>query len=466
MIIIRKVDLRMNEQNKYELIKKLVETNGNKKRIAIKLGCTLRHVNRMIAGYKKDGKAFFMHGNRGRKPVHALSYKDKQLIIDLYKTKYDGANFTHYSELLTKHENIKACPSVIRQLLLKEYILSPKATRKTKKKLKKHLKSLKKKTSSKKETSKLQSAILDIEDAHPRRPRCAYFGEMLQMDASPHNWFGNITSHLHIAVDDSTGNIVGGYFDVQETLKGYYSVTKQILTTYGIPYMFYTDNRTVFEYKNKNMKMLEDDHTTQFAYACKQLGIEIKTSSVPQAKGRVERMFQTLQSRVPIELKLAGITTIEAANEFLNHYIQEFNNQFALPINNNTSVFEKQPSEEEINLTLAILTNRKIDNGSCVKFKKNYYIPVNKNGYPIHYHKGTYATVIESFDGQMFTCINDEVYALDLIPRHQRFSKAFDLAETPNKPKKRYIPAKSHPWRKANFYAFIETMKHRNDDAA
>lgn len=93
--------------------------------------------------------------------------------------------------------------------------------------------------------------MTDASDAHSRRPRCAYFGEMLQMDASLHLWFGDCKSQLHVAIDDCTGRIVGAYFDHQETLNGYYHVLLQFLTGYGIPHMLYTDNRTVFEYKNK-----------------------------------------------------------------------------------------------------------------------------------------------------------------------------------------------------------------------
>ncbi len=113
------------------------------------------------------------------------------------------------------------------------------------------------------------------------------------MDASPHIWFGNEVTHLHLAIDDATGKIVGGYFDTQETLNTYYHVLYQILVTYGIPYQFLTDRRTVFEYKRKNVSSDEKDTYTQFSYACSQLGIDIESSSVPQAKGRVECLNQT-----------------------------------------------------------------------------------------------------------------------------------------------------------------------------
>ena len=92
---------------------------------------------------------------------------------------------------------------------------------------------------------KLAIASVDDESAHPRRPRCKYFGEMIQMDASSFEWIPGHIWHLHLAVDDSTGTVVGAYFDTQETLNGYYHVFFQILTNYGIPALFYTDRRTV-----------------------------------------------------------------------------------------------------------------------------------------------------------------------------------------------------------------------------
>jgi transposase len=463
---IRKVDLNMNEREKYLVIKKLVETNGNKKRAALTLGCTIRHVNRMIQGYKEKGKAFFIHGNHGRKPVHALKDETKNLIINLYRTKYWDANFTHYSELLGKYEGINVSPSTVRSVLMEQLILSPKANRSTKKRIKKQLYEQKNNADSKKEEAKIIENIIAVEDAHPRRPRCANLGELIQMDASVHHWFGNDKTQLHIAVDDSTGAIVGAYFDYQETLHGYYNVLNQILKDYGIPYMLFTDRRTIFEYKQKKSPSIEEDTFTQFGYACKQLGIEIKTSSVPQAKGRVERMFQTLQSRLPTELRLAGVTNIEQANTFLNSYIKEYNAMFALPINNIKSVFEKQPDDEQINLILSVLTSRKVDNGHCIKFNNKYFKPVDHKGYPVYYHKGTSGMVIKAFNNDLFFCVGETVYALDEVPLHERKSKNFDFETTVDKPKKRYIPPMSHPWKQASFERFIKKQAHREELSA
>lgn len=173
-------------------------------------------------------------------------------------------------------------------------------------------------------------------------------------------------------------------------------------------------------------------------------------------------MFQTLQSRLPLELRLARVTTIEQANEFLNSYIKEFNSQFALLINSTKSVFEKQPDNEKINLTLAILTGRKVDNGHCIRFEYEYYKPVDSNGFPVYYHKDTSGMVIKSLDGQVFFCVDEKVYALDVIPKHSHISKNFDISPSQEKRSTRYIPAMSHPWKQASFENYLKKQSHRN----
>ena len=311
---VRKVVLKMNEENKYLIIKKLVETNGNKKRAAVKLGCTLRTVNRLILKYKNEGRSGFVHGNRGRIPSVAIPLDLKNKIIRLYIDEYADSNFTQFCEIVQEDLNISISDTTLNKWLREEHIISPKARKKTKKLLKKLLKSQLENASSKKAQNEIKEtlAVIDDKEAHPRRPRCKYMGEMIQMDASSYEWISGQIWHLHLAVDDATGEVVGAYFDYQETLKGYYNVFYQILLNYGIPAMFYTDRRTVFEYKRKNNAFDDEDTFTQFSYACHNLGVEIKTTSVAQAKGRIERMNQTFQSRLPIELRRAHITDIES----------------------------------------------------------------------------------------------------------------------------------------------------------
>lgn len=456
----------MDENKKYEVIKGLADhPNPNKERAALTLGCTIRHINRMLAGYRESGREFFVHGNKGRKPANTIQEDTKIAVIELYRSKYYDANFTHYTQLLAAHEGIPISVSSVSKILEAEYILSPKVTRAKQKRIKRHLKDLKKNAESQKETDAIQTNLVAVEDAHSRRPRATYFGELLQMDATPHEWIPGAIWHLHLVVDDATGRIVGAWFDTQETLNGYYHVFHQILTGYGIPYKLLTDRRTVFTYKKKNSPSLDEDTYTQFAYACSQLGVELESTSVPQAKGRVERLNQTLQSRLPIELRLAGITTIEKANEFLNSHIKEFNAKFALPINDIKSVFEVQPSNEKINLLLSVLCERTVDAGHCLRHNNSYYKMLDKNGMQVHYRKGTKTMFIQAFDGNKYCCVNDtDIYALECIPEHEAKSKDLDSDYKEPKPKKQYIPPMNHPWRKTMFNKFVRKQEHHWDD--
>ena len=452
----RKVELSLKEKQKYQIIKKLVETNGNKERARIKLGLkSIRQVNRLIAGYKENGKQFFVHGNRGRKPKHALSYEFKDEVESLYTSKYFDCTYTQFTEYLAERENIFLSVPEVGQILREKYILSPRARKITKKNLKKKLLAKKENAKSKKEISKIQANIVALEDAHPRQPRCIYFGEEIQTDACIHLWFGNTKCALHAAIDDSTGRVVAAYFDNQETLNGYYNIYYQILVNYGIPYLFKTDKRTVFEYNKKGTTSDEDNTFTQFAYACNQLGTSIETSSIPEFKPRIERLFESFQLRLIPELRLANITTIEEANNFLPAFLDKYNSKFALCIDNTKSVFENQPSLQKINLTLAILSRRVVDTGHSICFKRKHYRVVNSVGTPIYFGKGTKCMVIESFDKSLYVTIEDSIFALEEIPEVQACSQNFDEI-LPTEPKKIYIPRMTHPFKRQSFEEFAK----------
>lgn len=458
----RKVELSLKEKRKYEIIKKLIETNGNKERARIKLGLkSIRQVNRLIAGYKDFGKEFFVHGNKGRKPKHALTDESKNEIEILYTSKYFDCTYTQFTEYLAERENIFLSVPEVGQILRERYILSPKARKATKRNLKKKLIAQKEKLKSKKEIAKLQANIVALQDAHPRQPRCIYFGEEIQTDACIHLWFGNLKTALHAAIDDSTGQVVATYFDNQETLNGYYNIYYQILLNYGIPYLFKTDKRTVFEYNKKGTTSDEDNTFTQFAYACNQLGTSIETSSTPEFKPRIERLFESFQLRLIPELRLANITTIEEANAFLPAFLDKYNSKFALCIDNTKSVFEKQPSLQKVNLTLAVLSRRIIDTGHSICFKRKHYKPVNSVGTPIYFGKGTKCLVIEAFDKKLYATVEDSIFALEEIPEVQALSENFDEI-LPTEPKKIYIPRMTHPFKRESFEKFVSKQIEKN----
>ena len=146
----RKVELSLKEKQKYEIIKKLVKTNGNKERARIKLKLkSIRQINRLIAGYKEFGKEFFVHGNRSRKPKHALTDEFKNEIETLYTSKYFDCTYTQFTEYLAERENIFLSVQEVSQMLRERYILSPRSRKITKKNLKKKLLAQKEKSKSK-----------------------------------------------------------------------------------------------------------------------------------------------------------------------------------------------------------------------------------------------------------------------------------------------------------------------------
>lgn len=168
----------MDEQIKYEVIKSLADhPDGNKDRAALTLGCSKRHINRMLAGYKKYGKEFSVHGNKGRKPATTIPDETRRSIVDLYRTKYYDAIFRHFSELLEKHEQITISPSSVANILESEYILPPKVTKAKKKRIKKELENKKKAAKNQKEADTIQANLIAAEDAQAWNAGscCQYF---------------------------------------------------------------------------------------------------------------------------------------------------------------------------------------------------------------------------------------------------------------------------------------------------
>ena len=271
----RKVELRMNEQEKYEIIKELVDHNGNKNRAAIKLHLSRRQIDRLIIKYKEKGKSGFVHGNRNNKPFNTIDKPISENIVLLYKNKYQDFNFNHFKDYLDEDEDIHVSYYFIYKVLMNAGITSPKVRKATKKKIAKEKLLQEKKINlamSKEQIESIVNHEVTLEDSHPRGEKPKYFGELVEMDGSIHLWFGDKKTCLHLAADKATNTILGGYFDKQETLNGYYHILYQILIKYGILNKFKTDNRTVFNYMslNKDKRTSDKDVLTQFGYACKQ----------------------------------------------------------------------------------------------------------------------------------------------------------------------------------------------------
>ncbi|VJG91878.1 IS1202 transposase [Streptococcus pneumoniae] len=414
----------MNETKKYLVIKAIAQGKKTKKRACVELNLSERQINRLLLAYQQKGKEAFRHGNRNRKPKHAIPDEIKERILKKYLS-YETykPNVRHFCELLAEEEGIQLSDTTVRKILYKKNILSPKSHRKTKKRVRKQAKLNPKQPLDNLILPTAEDFLENPKKVHPSRPRKKFAGELIQMDTSPHAWFGAETSNLHLAIDDASGNILGAYFDKQETLNAYYHVLEQILANHGIPLQIKTDKRTVFTYQAPNSKKMEDDTHTQFGYACHQLGILLETTSIPQAKGRVERLNQTLQSRLPIELERNNIHTLEEANTFLLSYIQTFNEQFG----NKTklSVFEEVPNPSERNLILARLAERVVDSGHHIRFQNRYYIPTEQ-GKEVYFIRNTKALVIKAFDGDIYLNIADKIYHTKELLDHELYSKNFE----------------------------------------
>lgn len=472
----------MKKEAEYLAVKDYVDhPEKNKLRIALRFSVTLRTVNRWIAGYKKSGKGFFVHGNATLEPDCKIAEEIRTKVVELYKGEiYQGSNFSLFTEMLDKYEDIHISEQSVRNILHAAGIHSPRMWKRTKKRLRQEEKQREKEIAQKAasyNSNKEAPAVLSLleknkllpEDGHSTHERCKYFGELIQMDASSFKWFGDVVTNLHVSIDDCTGRCTGVWFDKEETLYGYYNVLRQILLKYGIPAKFLTDRRTVFEYTRKGEADLERDTFTQFSYACKQLGIEIETTSVPEAKGRVERLNQTLQERLPVIFRREGITDIDTANEYLTTHLDElFNDKFSMPLNHTKSIFEKQFGDKEldektVNLICAILAPRTLI-GQCIRYDKKIYRLVDENGIQQNYTDHTKVTVIKAFDNQLFACINDaRMLKMEEVPERAEKSKNFDADYKAPQPRKVYIPPMNHPWRYSEFEKHAKSQRHRID---
>lgn len=451
----KRIILTVNETKKYKVIKEVAESRKQKRRACVELSLSMRQVNRLVKAYQEGGKKVFSHGNRGRFSKHAVPQNIKEQIIAIYQSFSCQPNVVHFTEILKEDFEIVYSDTTIRNILYQAHILSPKSQRKTRRKIAKEIKSVAKADEAHSLITKAEDKLELAEKIHPSRPRMKYQGELIQMDASSFKWFGNEVTHLHLAIDDASGNIVGAYFDAQETLEGYYHVLNQILTKHGIPVTFLTDKRTVFDYRSKKIKRVEEDTFTQFGFACHQLGIDIQTSSIPQAKGRVERLNASVQSRLPVDLELAEIESIEEANQFLKQWIIKYNRKFG---NKTTeSVFEKAPSHSAINLLLARIANRKVDSGHHIRYQNSFYLPLEGTTEK-YFTKKSDVLVIEAFDGDIYLNIEEKIYGTKKLLSHEVYSKEFDDVPEIKKERRKYIPPQSHPWKLESFKRYLRSI--------
>ena len=437
------------DEKKLEVMKMVVDGEKSISWAAAKLKRSEKTIRRYRKELLENPNADLVHKNRGREPVNKT---DHELIWHLYCTKYYGLNITYFCEKLEENESIKISEGLVRLIFKEHDEFSVKAWHRTKNELRKRLRELKKLTKQQKEVLVQLEAEPYVRTTHPIQPRSKYFGEELQMDASIHLWFGTKKCALHTAIDDATGLIVGAWFDYQETRNGYYQITKQFLTKYGLPLLIKTDKRTVFEYKKKNDKDMAEDTMTQYQHVCQTLGIELQCSSSPQFKPRVERSYGTLQGRLPFELKEAGVTTIEEANAFLKKYIQKFNEQFAIR-KGIKSVWVKV-TKDQIDSALVTIAKRTVDCGNGIRLNNKYYGTFDSYGNQIFIKPKTKVSVITMMNGAVYAMHDDKLLAMDIIPERQKISDMMDFDMEKPAVRKKYIPPYDSIWRITNSNLF------------
>lgn len=453
----------MNEKKKYDVIKKWDDGLITFKAAQIKLGYSEQHMYRLKKILKEKGKDGFIHGNRGRQPKKTIDQSLSNNIVLYYKTEFQGFNFKHYQNILLREKNINVSyTKIYNELTIKNGILSPCSKKETRKKYKKMqlLKKKENKNKTEKEINKLATKQIALEDATPSIPRARYFGENIELDASSYVYFGDSKYHLHLSIDSSTNTCTGAYLDEQETINGYYNVTHQILINYGIPMMFTTDGRTIFEYMSKKMKTDEKAYFTQFKHACNTLGIEINVTSKSQKKPRVEKYNRTFQDRLSNELHHYKIIDKEEANNYLiNTFIPEFNKQFARKTEPKDNVFEKIINTNELNYILAVVSIRKFNSGNSISYKNKTYLPYNEDNKLVCYRKGTECTVIEAFDKKLYVQVYGEIFILKELQKeleeNESLDDYFDKIRNGNK---NVIPEPKNDWDKEELDNIFEKI--------
>jgi len=414
--------LSPKESRRLSVMEKVLEGSITISQAASLLNLSERHVLRLKGGMKKHGVAFLAHKNRGKKPKHAISEEIKKKIVSLALTDYKGASNQHFSELLEEYQDIKISPKSIGRILAQNHIQNPHSHKAAKKRR--------------------------------SRDRMPQEGLLVQCDASPFLWLEDRAPllNLHGAIDDATGKILGLYFRPQEDSLGYMQILYQVCINYGLPVSLYSDRHTIFFSPNMDKLSIDDElagkkvNLTNFGSILKDLNINHIPARSPQAKGRIERLWGTLQHRLVIELRIAGISTIEEANAFLPGFIARFNKRFAVLPENPIPAFRPSPSESKLYQIFSFREDRKASSGSSISFNRRTYQLV-KDGVVQFLSPKAKVTVLTHMDGTLGALYKDQYYELK---EFKQARKQF-IEPVPKKPRKTYTPPLDHFWKQPSF---------------
>lgn len=342
----------MNE--KEELKKAVIESciNGTMtiKVAANRLNFSERYVKKLKARYKKIGASSMIHGNCGKQPKHTISADIKSKIWEIWNIpELEECNFTHFQEILEEDFNIKISYTALSNFLKNKGAKSPRKHKKAK--------------------------------AHNRRQERPSSGELLQVDGTPHQFFYGDTKEycLHGFIDDATHQVTGLYMCENECMHGYLEVTRQTFKNFGVPLALYADGSSIFFPKDNKLTLEEQlagvtEPTTQYGRMMKYLGVDLIRAGSSQAKGRIERSWNTLHDRLRAEFRRLNITTIDEANKFLKKYIPKFNKKFGIEPKNKKSSFMELPEYINLNYLLSVKYTRTVDVSNCISISGTTFV--------------------------------------------------------------------------------------------
>jgi transposase len=413
------VTLNEKEQKRLKVLNLTIGGKLSRKQAAEVMGLSLRHTKRMVAGYQKEGAAALAHGNRGKKPIHALKEEVKIKVSELARTRYVGFNFSHFTEILEEREGTRLSRSSVRRILLKGGVRSPR-----RRKAPKH---------------------------RSRRPRFAQEGMLLQIDGSLHDWLEGRGSALCLmgAIDDATGKVPYAHFQEREDSRGYIRMLREITRRYGIPLALYHDRHSIFEITPNHLPSIEDQlegkrPLTQFERLLQELGIISISANSPQAKGRVERLWNTFQDRLVSELRLAQAKTLDEANLVLAGFLSRFNRRFAVKAAEPGLAYRKVRDGFKAEEYFCYKHPRTVGTDNVVRFAPHRLQILPSPG------RASYARckvqVYESLDGDLAVYHEGKLLASRKAPLES--VKLRETVTTTSRTGRVYTkPAPDHPWR-------------------
>ena len=299
------ITLTMREEKRLEVIQRVHRGELTVGQGALVLGVSERQCYRIKARVGKLGTKGIVHGNRGRACKHKTEEETVKQIVELARGKYQGFNDHHLTEKLQEQEKIKLSREKVRRILRTHGIASPKKRRGIK--------------------------------HRSRRERRAAEGMMLQVDGSPHDWLQGRGPRLCLigAIDDATSKVMGALFVQAESSWGYFTLLCEIFKQHGLPQSIYTDCHSVFWTDREptlEEQLINHKPTTEVGRGLQQLGVTLILAHSPQAKGRIERLWNTFQDRLVSELRLAKAKTMQQATVVLKRYIPVHNRKFSKPV--------------------------------------------------------------------------------------------------------------------------------------